>query len=135
MRLTPARAHLPRHPMFAVAPSSAPRVGPASGPRPQPSPTPLGKRHHDSQRQQTRLGPHASFARLTPLIAVNARLASLLNGRTDPLTAQWLGKQGPRPEIIHGPLRPDGQLGKVARGADPEGLRIYLSRWSPFESG
>jgi hypothetical protein len=120
--------------MAAVGPSSVPRVGPASGPRPQPAPAPWGKRDHDS-RKHVRLGPHASFARLTPLVAVNARLASLLNGRTDLLTAHRLGKQGPWPEITHGLLRSDGHLGQVARCADPAGLRAYLARWLPSEFG
>ncbi|MFD8213235.1 hypothetical protein ACFV2U_05755 [Streptomyces sp. NPDC059697] len=46
-----------------------------------------------------------------------------------------MGEEGPWPELAHGPVRPDGYLGHVARGTDPEGLRAYLARWLPVERG
>ncbi|GAA2452744.1 hypothetical protein GCM10010421_51970 [Streptomyces glaucus] len=59
----------------------------------------------------------------------DARLAPVLDGRTDLIAVHRLGDRGPWPDTAHGLVRPDGYLGYVAGGADLAGLGAYADRW------
>ncbi|MEV0740534.1 FAD-dependent monooxygenase [Streptomyces sp. NPDC050549] len=64
-----------------------------------------------------------------PHLWSDGRLAPVLAGRADVLTVHRLGEQSPWPGVAHGLVRPDGYLGHVSRGADVDGLSVYLDRW------
>ncbi|MEU1252817.1 FAD-dependent monooxygenase [Streptomyces chartreusis] len=68
-----------------------------------------------------------------PHLWPDERLAPVLAGRADLVTVHRLGDRSPWPGVAQALVRPDGHLGYVARGTEPDGLRAYVDRWLPAE--
>ncbi|WP_345012693.1 FAD-dependent monooxygenase [Streptomyces shaanxiensis] len=116
--------HYRRSPASTTGPRQ-PRRGPRAGDR-------LPDRPQGLQARTAAPGWHLLLTG-PPHLWPDRRLAPVLAGREDLITVHRLGDRSPWPGVAQALVRPDGHLGYVAGGAEPEGLRDYVARWLPTE--